>query len=160
MSNVLYSVIDRIKQNNQYDKSWLTVNGSSVMLKVDWWWFIFLHSQCPLILNYFYFLILSPPPYLYQKCLDYLCSKPTEGSTWLHVQRKLVVTSMRLYLLKELWNLCFCDHLYAVICDLVMDKQLERRAIMKVCIQLETSTTETLGTLWYAHCEAAMQTVM
>lgn len=54
---------------------------------------------------------------------------------------------MRRCLLHNLWNLYFCDHVYALVCDFIMERKLEQRANMKLCVELGNSIIETLNML-------------
>lgn len=55
------------------------------------------------------------------------------------MQWKLAVTFVcqvtSLCSLYKLWNLFFCDHVYAIACDFVMNRQLEQRTNVKFWIQ-------------------------
>lgn len=39
----------------------------------------------------------------------------------------------------------FCDHVYAIVFDFVMDRKLEQRSNVKFCIELEKPALETIS---------------
>lgn len=61
-----------------------------------------------------------------------------------------------LCLFHKLWNFRSCDHVYVVICDLVMNRKLKRRTNVKFCVKVEKSAIETLSRFRQSYGDEAM----